>query len=143
MSTVYARMYRHLEDLLPGLASHSEGASFYALPRIKGDWSLYCSVTKKTTVVMEIEIAHDQLIQGFESAAPWMTFTVDHLNQTAELLTFQDEHSYEVMRPAAASSAKRSNLNMFAVNWLHVLANMAFVFKPITTADVSNFEKAE
>lgn len=135
MNTVYARMYRHLEDLLPGLASHPEGASFYALPRIKGDWSLYCSVIRKTTDVMEVEIAHDQLIHGLASAAPWMIFGIDHLNRTAELLTFHDERSYEVMRPAAAPTAKRSNLNIFAVNWLHVLADMAFIFKPVTAGE--------
>lgn len=143
MSTVYARMYLHLEDLLPGLAHHPEGASFYALPRIKGDWSLYSSITKKTTEVTEIEIAHDQLVHGSESAAPWMIFSVNHLSRTAELLTFQDERSYEVMRPAGAHSTKRSNLNIFAVNWLHVLADMAFVFKPLSVDEVALSEKAE
>lgn len=143
MNSVYSRIYQHLQDLLPDLANQAEGASFFAPPRLPGDWSLYCGITKNTGTFMEIEIAHDQTLNGLDHAAPWMVFKIDHASKTAELLKFQDERSYETVRPCDSQHAgKRSNLNMFAANWLHVLMGMAFIFQPVAAADVNLLEKA-
>jgi uncharacterized protein YqiB (DUF1249 family) len=143
MNSVYSRIYQHLQDLLPDLENQTVGASFYAPPRLPGDWSLYCGITTNAGSVMEIEIAHDQTMHGLDQAAPWMVFKVDHASKTAELLKFQDERSYETVRPCdGVHAGKRSNLNMFAANWLHVLMGMAFMFQPVANADVNFLEKA-
>ena len=131
-STIYSRLYQRLDDLIPNLACATEGGTFYAPPRIKGDMAMYCTVAKVAMPVIELELAHDQVVNGEEQPAPWMVFRVDTLNETAELLAVQDQWRYEVVySDCDLPNPRRAPMNIFAVNWLTIMLNLHSVFQPI------------
>lgn len=133
-STIYSRLYQRLDDLIPNLTGLTEGGTFYASPRIEGDLSMYCTVAKVALPVIELELAHDEVVNGEEQPAPWMVFRVDTLNKTAELLAVQDEWRYEVIySDADRPNPRRAPMNLFAVNWLTIMLNLHSVFQPIAT----------
>ena len=55
--TLYKRLFDRLADLTPDLNHSTEGASFYALPRVEGDITSYCPVSNVRGSVCGIEIA--------------------------------------------------------------------------------------
>jgi len=131
-NTLYARLYERLSDLIPSLALLAEGATFYAPSRVPGDMAMYCSVSKVYGAIIEIELAHDQVVNGEDQPAPWMVFRVDTVSQTAELLAVQDEWRYEVVySDTDRPNPRRVPMNLFAVNWLTIMSSLYVVFQPI------------
>lgn len=132
--TIYARLFERLDDLIPNLATVREGDTFYAPPKIDGDMAMFCSVSKADSPVIELELAHDEVVNGEEQPAPWMVFRVDMQNKTAELLAVQDEWRYEVVYSETdRPNPRRSPMNLFAVNWLTIMLNLHSVFQPVAT----------
>lgn len=134
-STIFSRLYERLDDLIPNLTGATEGSIFHASPRIEGDMSMYCTVAKVAMPVIELELAHDEIVDGKEATwkpAPWMVFRVDTLNRTAELLAVQDEWRYEVIYSETDRlNPRRVPMNVLAVNWLAIMINLQSVFRPI------------
>jgi uncharacterized protein YqiB (DUF1249 family) len=82
--------------------------------------------------VIELEMAHDQVVKGEEQPAPWMVFRVDVVKQQAELLAVQDEWRYEVVYSEDnRANPRRIPMNLFAVNWLTIMLNLHSVFQPV------------
>lgn len=136
--TIYARLYERLADLIPNLDSVTEGSTFYAAPRVEDDMSIYCAVSKVAKTVIELELAHDQVVNGEEQPAPWMVFRVDMVNKTAELLAVQDEWRYEVVySDTDRPNPRRVPMNLFAVNWLTIMLHLHSVFQPVASPAVS------
>ncbi|MBO0501758.1 MULTISPECIES: hypothetical protein [Betaproteobacteria] len=129
---LFHRLYQRLSDLVPDLANVTLGSTFFAPPRIAGDMSIYCSVSSVQDGVIELEMAHDQVVKGEEQPAPWMVFRVDVANQQAELLAVQDEWRYEVVYSEDnRANPRRIPMNLFAVNWLTIMLNLHSVFQPV------------
>jgi uncharacterized protein YqiB (DUF1249 family) len=131
-STVYHRLFARLSDLVPNLANPTEGAAFYAPPRLKGDIASHCAVSKVAGNVFEVEIAHDETIGEKIEPAPWMVFRVNAEEQTAELLVMQDQWAYEVVvSDSNKPNLRRSQMNVFAVNYLTTMINLGGAFCPV------------
>ena len=134
-STVFARLYERLNDLFPNLPNFVEGSAFCASPRIKDDWAIYCDVSKVHHPVIELELAHDQVVNGNDQPAPWMVFRVNTELKTAELLVLQDEWRYEVINSDVnRPNSRRAPMNLYAVNWLTTLLGLQSVFQPVVTS---------
>ena len=129
---LFDRLYQRLADLVPNLDNVTVGSTFFAPPRIAGDMSIYCSVSGAQDGVIELEMAHDQVVDGVEQPAPWMVFRVDTVNKQAELLAVQDSWRYEVVYSEDnRANPRRIPMNLFAVNWLTIMLNLHSVFQPI------------
>lgn len=129
---LFHRLYQRLSDLVPNLDNVTQGCTFFAPPRGAGDMSIYCSVSSVQGGVIELEMAHDQVVEGEEQPAPWMVFRVDVANQQAELLAVQDEWRYEVVYSEDnRTNPRRIPMNLFAVNWLTMMLNLHSVFQPV------------
>jgi hypothetical protein len=132
--TIYARLYRSLSELFPNLPRLTEGSSFCTAPRIPDDWAIYCSVSKVTLPIIELELAHDQVVDGQDQPAPWMVFRIDTQSETAELLVMQDQWRYEVVYcDANRPNPRRTPMNFYAANWLTTLLGLHSVFQPVVT----------
>lgn len=138
-STVYDRMFDRLSDLIGGLTKSPAGSTFYASPRQPDDMSLYCCITNVSGNFIDLEIAHDESVRGVPGETiptPWMTFRLDLAEARAELLSIQENLSYELVHSESEKpNPRRAALNMFAVNWLSILINMQFVFVPVVAPD--------
>ena len=144
--SVFERIYARLTTLIPGLDTAPIGSAFYAPARIAGDMSVSCSIAQEAgqaagrsagtnlgSRTFELEIAHDQIVNGDEQPAPWMVFRVDAENRSAELLAMEDAWRYEVAyADGGQSNPRRIPMNVFAVNWLTVMINLHLVFQPVS-----------
>lgn len=130
--TIFHRLYDRLNDLIPNLDAVNAGSTFFAPPRVAGDMSIYCAVARIDKGVIELEMAHDQVVNGEDQPAPWMVFRVDTVNKQAELLAVQDDWRYEVVYSEAnRANPRRLPMNLFAVNWLTIMQNLYSVFQPV------------
>lgn len=137
--TLYKRLFDRLADLIPGLTQPTEGASFHAPPRIKGDLASYCAVSNVLGRVCEVGIAQDTLVNGQALPAPWMVFRVDSEAGVAELLALEDPWRYEVAYAAnSAPNPRRSQMNLLAVNNLTAMLNLVGAFRAVDVVDTTN-----
>lgn len=131
-TTLQARLFERLADLIPNLTEVREGSTFYAPPRLEGDIASYCTVARKRGDVVELELAHD-VMKGSEGIpAPCLSLRVDMASRTAEVLAVQDDWRYEVVySDSGVPNPKRSALNLYAVNWLAMMINLGGVFRAV------------
>ena len=132
-TTIAARLFDRLADLIPSFATSGEGAVYYAPPRLEGDIASYCTVSKACgNGVFVLELSHDIVVKGVDEPAPWMEIRVDLNSRQAELLTVQDEWRYEVVySESGAPNPKRTQLNLYAVNWLSMMLHHGGAFRPV------------
>ena len=110
-TTLQARLFERLADLIPGLEGASEGCTFFAPPRSTGDIASYCGVSAREGHVLELELAHDELVGAEAVPAPCLTFRVDVDAKLADVLVVHDEQRYEVVvadSPWRTRSARQS-----------------------------------
>ena len=131
-TTLQARLFERLADLIPDLTAVREGSTFYAPPRLEGDIASYCTVAARRGAVVELELAHD-IMKGDEGVpAPCLTLRVDVSARTAEVLAVQDDWKYEVVySDSGAPNPKRSAMNLYAVNWLAMMINLGGAFRAV------------
>lgn len=134
-TTVYARLFDRLADLIPSLQSAHAGAVFCAPPRIPDDMAVYCHIAAVEGDMRLIELADDNQKKGTVMPAPWLKLRVDMANKLAEVLEMEDTFGYQVIYTGgSAVNPRRAQINMFAMNWLQVMVNFELYFQP---ADVS------
>ncbi|QOT82351.1 MULTISPECIES: hypothetical protein [Burkholderiales] len=134
-TTVYARLFDRLADLIPSLQSAHAGAVFCAPPRIPDDMAVYCHIAAVEGDMRLIELADDNQKKGAVMPAPWLKLRVDMANKLAEVLEMEDTFGYQVIYTGgSAVNPRRAQINMFAMNWLQVMVNFELCFQP---ADVS------
>ncbi len=69
-TTVYARLFDRLADLIPSLQSARAGAVFCAPPRIPDDMAVYCHIAAAEGDMRLIELADDNQKKGTVMPAP-------------------------------------------------------------------------
>jgi hypothetical protein len=114
-STVYAALYERLSNLLPDLRTLAIGQSFVAPPRVTGDLTLFCRVSKVDRGVIELVISHDQ------DSCPWIVFEVDPVRQMASVLLLNE-----------TPPAKGRSMNLLATNLLSIMVHLGIAFRPST-----------
>lgn len=92
-TTVYARLFDRLADLIPSLQSARAGAVFCAPPRIPDDMAVYCHIAAAEGDMRLIELADDNQKKGTVMPAPWLKLRVDMANKLAEVLEMEDSAS--------------------------------------------------
>ena len=131
-STVYHRLFARLADLVPNLTNRTEGVVFYTPPRLKGEIALHCAVSKVAGKMFEAEIAHDETVGEKIEQTTWMVFRVNAEKQTAELPVMQSRWAYEaVVSDSNKLNLRRSQMNVFADNYLTTMINLGCVFCPV------------
>ncbi|WP_231113363.1 hypothetical protein [Pandoraea pnomenusa] len=96
-TTVYARLFDRLADLIPSLQSARAGAVFCAPPRIPDDMAVYCHIAAAEGDMRLIELADDNQKKGTVMPAPWLKLRVDMANRLAEVLEMEDTFGYQVI----------------------------------------------
>lgn len=130
--SIHTRLFQRLKDVIPNLETVSVGADFYAPPRMDGDLAMYCSVSKVSGAIVEIELINGHGVNLHEESGPWMVFRIDRAAQTAELLVLQDTWRYEVLySDADRPNPRRAALSLYACNWLTLIANLYVSFTPV------------
>ena len=82
-----------------------------------------------------IELADDNQKKGTVMPASWLKLRVDMANKLTEVLEMEATFGYQVIYTGgSAVNQHRAQINMFAMNWLQVMANFELCFQP---ADVS------
>lgn len=133
--SIYGRLFDRLDALIPNLPQTQPGDAFVAPPKIKGDMTVYCTVTSVEGSHVCLQLAHDQSPNDEAMPAPWMEFRVDLTSQVAELMALEDEWRYEVAYSNDDQpNPRRSTMNLFAVNWLTIMLNLQSVFQHGTVA---------
>ena len=118
-SSLYARLYSALADLIPDFPHVKEGQSFFAPSRQADDMSIFCSIAAVNESFMLVEFANDQVAK--QSPSPWMQLRVNFNDKTAELLAVEDDFRYEVIySDSNAVSPRRNSMNLFALNWMNI-----------------------
>lgn len=134
-TTVYARLFDRLADLIPNLQTAPAGAVLCAPPRIPGDMAVYCHIAAVEGDMRLIELADDNNRKGAVMPAPWLKLRVDVANRLAEVLEMEDAFGYQVIYTGGnCVNPRRAQINMYAMNWLQVMVNFELCFQP---ADVS------
>lgn len=134
-TTVYARLFERLADLIPNLQTAAAGAVFCAPPRIVGDMAVYCHIAEVEGDMRLIELADDNKKGITVVPAPWLKLRVDMANRLAEVLEMEDTFGYQVIYIGVNSvNPRRAQINMFAMNWLQIMVNFELCFQP---ADMS------
>ncbi|WP_459203470.1 hypothetical protein ACQVRV_00390 (plasmid) [Ralstonia pseudosolanacearum] len=130
--TVYARLFDRLADLIPSLQSAQVGAVFCAEPRVAGDMAVYCHVSQVQGDMRLIELADDRTKGDQVMPAPWLKLRVDLARRLAEVLEMEDVHGYEVIYVGDCDvNPRRSQINMFAMNWLQVMVSFELAFRSV------------
>jgi hypothetical protein len=138
---VYSRMFARLDDLVPGLSSISDDLTYFAAPRSPGETALFCSVSLCQADILELELAHDEVVGGIEHPSPWMKFRVNRARRTASLVAYQAGSHYEIVGDETIyPTCRHLPLNLFAVNWLGILVNLQFAFRAIAPNPCSTEE---
>lgn len=134
-TTVYARLFDRLADLIPNLQTAPAGAVLCAPPRIPDDMAVYCHIAAVEGDMRLIELADDNNRKGAVMPAPWLKVRVDVANRLAEVLEMEDAFGYQVVYAGGnCVNPRRAQINMYAMNWLQVMVNFELCFQP---ADVS------
>lgn len=129
-TTVYARLFDRLVDLIPSLRSVPAGAVLCAPPRIPGDMAVYCHVAAVEGDMRLIELADDNVKRGEAMPVPWLKLRVDLANRMAEVLEMEDAFGYQVVYVGdRAVNPRRSQINLYITNWLQVMVNFELCFE--------------
>lgn len=130
-TTVYARLFDRLADLIPSLQSTHAGAVFCAPPRIPDDMAVYCHIAAAEGDMRMIELVDDNQKKGAAMPASWLKLRVDMANKLAEVLEMEDIFGYQMIYTAdSVVNPRRAQINMFAMNWLQVMVNFELCFQP-------------
>jgi len=135
-TTVYARLFDRLADLIPNLQTMHAGMVLCAPPRIPGDMAVYCHIAAVEGDMRLVELADDNTRKGSTvMPTPWLKLRVDMANGLAEVLEMENAFGFQsVYAAGGAVNPRRAQINVFAMNWLQVMVNFELCFQP---ADVS------
>ncbi len=129
-TSVYARLYERLTDLIPELQSASTGLVLCATPRIPGDITVYCNIAAAEGQMRLIELADDTQNKVGVMPAPGLKLRVDLANKLAEVLEMEDVFGHQVIYSGGDVNPRRPQINMLALNWLQVMVNFELSFQP-------------
>jgi hypothetical protein len=132
MPAINSRIYKCLDELIPDLPHVKLGQSFFATPRIKDDMAFFCSITKNDSEIIELELAHDQVVNGEARPARWMSLTLNTDTKTAELLDLHEDGF--IYSQKNINSSRKTSINIFVVNWLNIILHIQSSFQPCFTA---------
>ena len=120
-ATIYEKLFSRLADLI-AFENAPEGSVFCATPRLVGDLAVYCHVSAAEGSMRIIEMADDNPKTG-ALPRPWLKIRVDVSNHIAEVLEVEDAFGYQIVYSAPMQiNPRRPQINMFALNWLYMLA---------------------
>lgn len=121
MPDLYQSNYRLLLELLPDLPQL--GAGDYRRLTSPGFMDLSVDVLHRNANHLGLALAHNYKLNGDLVPDPDMELRVDLSTTTAEALTYQDAHRYQVVypQPGKVRPHLRSSLNVFLATWLQNL----------------------
>jgi len=132
-SNLHARLFERLSDLIPGLHHAAEGSAFYAPPRIHGDLASLCCVVARQDNVVQLELAHDELVGTDEVPAPCLTLRVDLAGRLASVVSMQDASRPGVgYTDVGTSPSQRLATNLYVANWLAMMIHLGGAFQPVS-----------
>jgi len=120
MGDVYDRLYRQLEELIPGLRDLKPGD--YRKSGAPGFMDLHLDVLTRTKEELRIALAHNYQQNGDTIADPDMEIRVYLIPgwEKAEALTYQDARRYDEVypNPNLVNLRVKKSLNDFLTQWL-------------------------
>lgn len=137
-TTVFGRLYEKVADLLPSIATAPVGTTFYATPQRKNDLAVCCHVVAVEGDMRVIELAQDSICGTDPVPSPAMTLRVDTAQHLAELMVVQDKERFEVVYAGGHTfNPRRTQLNLYSLNWMRALRNMGAVFHAVEPAVIA------
>ena len=117
---VYDKIFKQLEDLIPGLKDLKPGD--YRKSEAGGFMDLHLDVLNKTDTELRIALAHNYVQNGDVIPDPDMEIRVYLIPDwmKAEALTYQDQRTFNAVypEPGKVDPRMKTQLNSFLTQWL-------------------------
>lgn len=140
-TTISSRLYQTLLCLLPEFPNAVDGTTLQADNIASGDFTMFVAIERQDDHSMRIELSHGHSDQTPTSTSYSIAVNLD--SKEAVVVALHDGWRYEVVRSESGELNPRAvNMQIQAINWLAVVANLKYSITVDTPTHKQNAEVA-